>query len=56
MLMAHAGIKPGDSVWLVGLTDKVEVWSKERWDQFNMSLSDDVIAQLGREAIAEEQP
>ncbi len=53
MLMAHAGIKPGDSVWLVGLTDKVEVWSKERWDQFNMSLSDDVIAQLGREAIAE---
>ena len=49
MLMSHAGIKPGDSVWIIGLNDKVEIWSKPRWDEFNASLSSDVIAELGRE-------
>lgn len=47
MLMNHAGIKPGESIWVVGLTDKVEIWSKTRWDAFNASLTDDVIAELG---------
>lgn len=50
ILMNHAGIKNGDTVWVVGLTDKVEIWSKARWDEFNASLTDDVIAELGREA------
>ncbi len=49
MLMQHAGIKPGDNVWLIGLTDKIEVWEKSRWDAFNKSLTDDVIAELGME-------
>lgn len=49
ILMNHAGIKNGDNVWVVGLTDKVEIWSKARWDAFNESLTDDVIAELGKE-------
>lgn len=50
MLMSHAGIKPGDSIWVVGLTDKIEIWEKSRWDAFNAALTDSVIADLGREA------
>lgn len=50
ILMNHAGIMDGENVWLVGLTDKVEIWNKSRWDEFNNSLTDDVIADLGREA------
>ncbi|MHB9037572.1 MAG: division/cell wall cluster transcriptional repressor MraZ [Armatimonadota bacterium] len=49
ILMNHSGINDGDTVWVVGLTDKVEIWSKSRWDEFNASLTDDVIAELGRE-------
>ena len=49
MLLGHAGIKPGDDIWIVGLTDKVEIWSKTAWDEFNASLTEDVIAELGRE-------
>ena len=50
MLLTHAGIKSGDSIWIVGLSDKIEVWSKTRWDEFNAGLTDKVIADLGREA------
>jgi len=49
MLMEHAGIKSGDSVWIVGLTDKLEIWNKSRWDEFNTSLTDETIAELGRD-------
>lgn len=49
MLMDHAVIKAGDSVWIVGLTDKVEIWNRQRWDEFNASLSDELIAELGQE-------
>lgn len=49
MLMDHARIRTGDNVWIVGLTDKVEVWSKTRWDEFNAALTDQVIAGLGKE-------
>ncbi|MCE5314554.1 MAG: division/cell wall cluster transcriptional repressor MraZ [Armatimonadota bacterium] len=47
ILMNHAGISQGEGVLIVGLTDKVEIWSKSRWDEFNACLTDDVIAQLG---------
>ena len=52
ILMDHAGIKPGDNVWVVGLTDKLEIWNKSRWDEFNNSLTDQIIAELGMEAEA----
>jgi len=40
-----AGIE--DDIRVVGLTDKVEVWSKPRWEEFNNALSDEAIEQLG---------
>ena len=49
MLLDHAAIKPGEEIWIVGLTYKVEIWSKTAWDAFNASLTEDVIAELGRE-------
>ncbi len=52
MLLTHAGIKAGGDVWALGLMDKVEIWSKSRWDEFNASLTDDVIAELGKEVEA----
>ena len=50
MLMDHAKIKNGDAVWAIGLTDKVEIWSKSLWDEFNAGLTDEVIAELGMDA------
>ena len=52
MLTEHAGVKPGDTVWMIGLNDKIEVWEKSRWDNFNAGLTDSIIAELGREAEA----
>lgn len=49
MLLDHAGIKPGDETWIVGLTDKVEIWSKSAWDEFNAGLTEEVLAALGSE-------
>ena len=50
MLMDHAKINNGDAIWAIGLTDKVEIWSKSLWDEFNASLTDEVIAELGMDA------
>lgn len=49
MLMSHAGINNGDNLCIIGLTDKVEIWQKSRWESFNASLTDEIIAELGRE-------
>jgi MraZ protein len=46
-LRDHAGIE--DDIWIVGLGTKVEIWSSRRWDEFNASLTDDVIESLGAE-------
>ena len=34
---------------VVGLSDKLEIWCSRRWDDFNKSLTDKVIEQLGAE-------
>jgi len=47
MLFQHAGIKT--DLWIVGLSDRVEIWAKERWNEFNAKLTDEVIVELGRE-------
>ncbi|NLN79542.1 MAG: division/cell wall cluster transcriptional repressor MraZ [Armatimonadetes bacterium] len=49
MLLDHAQIKPGDETWIIGLTDKVEIWNKSAWDAFNATLTEDVLAELGAE-------
>lgn len=50
LLMDNAGMQTGESIWIVGLSDKVEVWSKSRWENFNAGLTDKIIAELGRDA------
>lgn len=44
-LREYAGIE--DDIWVVGLGSKVEIWSSARWDEFNNTLTDDVIEELG---------
>lgn len=34
-------------IWVVGLGNKVEIWSSARWEEFNRTLTDDVIEELG---------
>jgi len=36
-------------IWVVGLTNKLEIWSDKRWTEFNDSLTDEVIEELGAE-------
>jgi MraZ protein len=36
-----------DDIWIVGLGTKVEIWSNVRWEEFNASLTDEVIEELG---------
>jgi MraZ protein len=52
-LRDYAGIQ--DDIWIVGLSNKVEVWSAARWDEFNASLTDDVIEELGAELFGADQ-
>jgi MraZ protein len=46
ILLDHAQIN--DQIWIIGLSDKIEIWSRERWNQFNEELTDDIIAELGQ--------
>ncbi len=45
-LMSYADIATDSGIWLVGLSDKIEIWSKNRWEELNAGLTDDVLAQL----------
>jgi MraZ protein len=51
-LRDYAGIV--DDIWVVGLGNKVEVWSDAKWQEFNNELTDDEIERLGAE-IQQEQ-
>ena len=48
LLLAHADIKPESDIWIVGLSDKVEIWNRTRWEQFNESMTEETIEELGR--------
>jgi len=52
-LREYAGIK--DEVWIVGLGNKVEIWSSERWKEFNEALTDEVIEELGARLRGQEE-
>jgi len=47
LLREYAGIKR--DVVVVGTSTRIEIWSRERWDEFNQQLTDERIAELGRE-------
>ena len=48
LLLAHAGIQPESDVWIVGLSDKIEIWNKSRWEAFNATMTDEAVESLGR--------
>lgn len=48
-LREHAAII--DDIWVVGLGTKVEIWSDARWNEFNDTLTDDVIEELGMDLV-----
>ncbi len=46
-LRRYAGIVDSD-ICVVGLGTRVEIWSGARWEEFNSSLTDEVIQDLGQ--------
>lgn len=44
-LRKHADIKSGDEVAIVGLANRVEIWSARRWDAVCSQLSSDRVRQ-----------
>ncbi|MBI2843944.1 MAG: division/cell wall cluster transcriptional repressor MraZ [Armatimonadetes bacterium] len=48
-LLEHAGIESESDIWIIGLSDKIEVWSKSRWEEFNDSLTDEVLSRLAND-------
>lgn len=38
-LRKHANIKPGEEVAIVGLQNRIEIWSARRWDSVNSALT-----------------
>ncbi len=50
MLMDHANIKPGDSIWIVGLTEKVEIWGSTAWEEFNSAMGDELLEAASSQA------
>jgi MraZ protein len=49
-LRAHAGLEPQSEVMVVGLPDRVEIWSRERWSSYNESFSDEDLVPSSAEA------
>jgi len=48
LLLAHAGIGPESDIWIVGLSDKIEIWEKRRWEEFNASMTEEIIEDLSQ--------
>ena len=51
-LLDYAGIE--NEIWIVGLSDKIEVWSKSRWEELNASLTGDLLTRLATRADGED--
>lgn len=52
-LRDYAGIV--DDIWVIGLGNKVEIWSSARWEEFNNSLTDEAIEELGADLVRQGQ-
>lgn len=44
-LRKHADIKPGDEVAIVGMKNRIEIWSARRWEAVTSQLSTDRVRQ-----------
>jgi len=45
ILREHSDIKPGDDVVIMGLGNRIEIWSRRRWDALSSQLSSDRLRQ-----------
>lgn len=45
VLREHADIKPGDDVVILGLGNRVEIWSRRRWEAINSSVTSERLRQ-----------
>jgi MraZ protein len=48
VLREFAGIR--HEIMMVGIGDKIELWSRERWDSYQNTMSDEAIEELARSA------
>jgi MraZ protein len=48
VLRDHAGLTK--DILVIGACNKIEIWSKERWDAFNATVTDEKLEELGRAA------
>jgi len=48
VLREHAGL--GKEILIIGACNRLEVWSRERWDLYNAALTDARLEELGRDA------
>lgn len=48
VLREFAGIQ--HEIMVVGIGARIEIWSRERWDEYEARLNDELIAELGRSA------
>lgn len=46
-LREYAGIE--SEIWIVGLTNKVEIWADDRWRKLNEEISEEELRQIGLE-------
>jgi len=44
-LRKHADIKPGEEVAIVGLPNRIEIWSARRWESVNSALTTERVQQ-----------
>lgn len=44
-----------DDIWVVGLTDRLEIWSDARWKEFNNSITDEDIEEMGADKFRQAQ-
>lgn len=51
-LRRHADIRPGDEVAIVGVRNRVEIWSAHRWETANSRITSDHIRSLLPELFA----
>jgi len=52
-LLKHAEIE--NDIWIVGLSDKIEIWSKKRWEELQAGLTDEVLSELGMDPAGDSE-
>ncbi|HOM73346.1 MAG TPA: division/cell wall cluster transcriptional repressor MraZ, partial [Armatimonadota bacterium] len=45
VLREHADIKPGDDVMIIGLGNRIEIWSRRRWEAVSSQVTSERIRQ-----------